>query len=65
MIKTEQKGLGKREEQDLPLEGRAMGDSKTDKRNDKVFRPPRNRAIRSLNDLYVLAVLRSYVPGTA
>ncbi len=36
-----------------------MGDSKTDKRNDLVFRPPRTRAIRSLNDLYVLAGLSS------
>src|SRR6266436_724257 len=36
-----------------------MGDSKTDKRNDLVFRPPRTRTIRSLNDLYVLAGLSS------
>jgi hypothetical protein len=36
-----------------------MGDAKTAKRNDHVFRPPRNRAIRSLNDLYVLAGLTS------
>src|SRR6266478_8704055 len=36
-----------------------MGDSKTDKRNDQVFRPPRTRTIRSLNDLYVLAGLSS------
>jgi hypothetical protein len=36
-----------------------MGDDKTSKRNDNVFRPPRNRAIRSLNDLYVLAGLTS------
>src|SRR5215470_12876834 len=36
-----------------------MGDSKTDKRNDQVFRPPRTRTIRSLNDLYVLAGLTS------
>jgi len=36
-----------------------LGDSKTDKRNDKVFRRPRTRTIRSLNDLYVLAGLTS------
>ena len=36
-----------------------MGDSKTSKRNDDVFRPPRNRTIKSLNDLYVLAGLTS------
>jgi hypothetical protein len=36
-----------------------MGDSKTDKFNDRVFRPPRTKTIRSLNDLYVLAGLTS------
>jgi hypothetical protein len=36
-----------------------MGDSKTGKRNDQTFRPPRTRAIRALNDLYVLAGLSS------
>ena len=36
-----------------------MGDSKTDKRNDKILRTPRTRTIRSLNDLYVLAGLTS------
>jgi hypothetical protein len=36
-----------------------MGDAKTSKRNDRVFRPPRNRAIKSLNDSYVLAGLTS------
>ncbi len=36
-----------------------MGDSKTGKRNDRVFRPSRTQTIRSLNDLYVLAGLTS------
>lgn len=34
-----------------------MADSKSNNRNDELFRAPRNRAIRALNDLYVLAGL--------